>query len=993
MIIRSRFILLLSAVVLSISLTASPVSLQQAQQQADAFFASVAPQHRAQAQSLRLAYTAMQPKAQVPAFYVFNRGTDGGFVLVAADDAAASPVLGYAESGTFLTEDMPANVAYWLERFAASVEYAASCPQSASARQRMRNAYTPVAPLMQTKWNQGYPFNLKCPMDGQYQSLTGCIATAFAQVMKYHAYPEHGNGSHSYTWSGGYYSTPQTLSADFGNTTYEWSSMRNTTNYTWTSKQENAVSTIMYHLGVACEMKYSAAASGSYAEDMAAGMYRYFDYDSSLQVICKDYFPALDFLDIIQEELLASRPLVVEGHTPRGEGHCFVCDGIDADGYVHINWGWSGVADGNFDISNLAPEEQGAGGALSGMAFTESVVIIRGIQPNQGGRPRPTIISNSITLDRYRMAKTESPVITCDWFVNFGACDWSGRLMALVYDSRGTLLQALSDDPESTEIPVLYGGDQYSISPSFSQLPVGQYDVMIGVSMDGQSEYFPVYAYGVGEQHFMLDVTADSLLFKAKPAMDYSRIDYTRLNAFYRPDQYVSGGAAWILHLETDNFWNRSDRDALLYVGLCSSSDSSVAGTYRMASGMQVGHIFRALLYTGSINSYKEMELDDLQLSVVPGEDGSYLVCYYFVLDGFPYRGQVSLPASAVTAVVESTEDPILLTDEMAALTPSYAAGEAASASVSALSPIPYLFTGVVSAVDTSALSSEGRLAYTLLEGTRTLQGYGLSLAADSAFTDARQLLPLDTVVVLATLAVDADAHSASLDGGYIVRRRGYVPIHGLNAVSEDGHAFTLSWNPLDAGHQYLLKVSFAGQPYIDTLLSSTSFVYDFPYSGSYSWQVYSADASGEWDGRWPGVGPDFTVQTAVDYAVYDLEASVDGSRVSFTWRSQAPMFSYRVFNNKSGKELENLRDTVAVASACLSVPSKGEFTFSLVPMSEDGGLALTEPVTCTFVVTTLALDDPQTAETRPQKYISDGHLYIESYGVVYDVLGSPVTR
>ena len=96
---------------------------------------------------------------------------------------------------------------------------------------------------------------------------------------------------------------------------------------------------------------------------------------------------------------LASRAYYFHGRrTKQQEGHAFICDGMDAKGYLHINWGWGGYCDGYYQISALEPADQGIGGASSGLPFTEGVTVALNIKPDAGGNEAVTLTAISITM-------------------------------------------------------------------------------------------------------------------------------------------------------------------------------------------------------------------------------------------------------------------------------------------------------------------------------------------------------------------------------------------------------------------------------------------------------------------------------------------------------------------------------------------------------------------------------------------------------------------
>ena len=193
--------------------------------------------------------------------YVFT--TDQSFVLMAAD-SRVQPVLGYSFDNAFLV-DIPDNLRWWLQGYDDAIASAMKqqTRRTAAVAQQWEDLIVGriettvreavVGPLVTTKWAQGSPYNNLCPSN----SVTGCVATAMAQVMKYHDAPSIGIGSHSYSWNS------QTVSANFCSSYYDWENMTNTYSSSSTEAQRQAVATLMYHCGVSVEMKYSQSESGS----------------------------------------------------------------------------------------------------------------------------------------------------------------------------------------------------------------------------------------------------------------------------------------------------------------------------------------------------------------------------------------------------------------------------------------------------------------------------------------------------------------------------------------------------------------------------------------------------------------------------------------------------------------------------------------------------------------------------------------------------------
>ena len=322
-----------------------------------------------------------------PCFYVFNFSNSKGFVIVAGDDAVA-PVLGYSFESSFDPAHIPENTAKWLEGYkkqlllittqhmAATDDIKAQWQQlrsNNSSQQRPANTSS-VNPLVQTKWDQLPYYNALCPGG----SVTGCVATAMAQVMKYWNYPATGTGFHSYNPPDNGYGT---LSANFGNTTYQWASMP-----LQLTGANGAVATLMYHAGVSVDMNYSPQSSGAYVISAQSpvtncaeyALKTYFGYRSSLQGVERANYTDAQWIALLKGELDVARPVIYAGFG-NGGGHCFVNDGYDNNNFFHFNWGWSGSFDGYFQVNALNPGGVGTGGGAGGYNSGQQAVI--GIQP------------------------------------------------------------------------------------------------------------------------------------------------------------------------------------------------------------------------------------------------------------------------------------------------------------------------------------------------------------------------------------------------------------------------------------------------------------------------------------------------------------------------------------------------------------------------------------------------------------------------------------
>ena len=293
-----------------------------------------------------------------------------GFVIVSADNRV-QPILGYSLHSNINADNLPSNLAAWLDgldmQIRAAMEDAAlpvhSGWQTQGTPKSGVDGYDSiVGPLLTTTWDQ-YPFyNNLCPRIGGVPTVTGCVATAMAQVMKYWNWPASGVGQHSY--SGALYGE---LSANFGSTLYDWSNMPNQLTSSSTPTQVSAVATLMYHCGVAVEMIYGTVednGSAAWEQMFQYGLNfpcaenalrTYFKYSPSLTGVVRNNYTAAEWAALIKNEIDHRRPVLYSGKNDLNLGHEFICDGYDTNGFFHFNWGYSGAGDGFFALSLLNP--------------------------------------------------------------------------------------------------------------------------------------------------------------------------------------------------------------------------------------------------------------------------------------------------------------------------------------------------------------------------------------------------------------------------------------------------------------------------------------------------------------------------------------------------------------------------------------------------------------------------------------------------------------
>ncbi|MDY0015907.1 MAG: C10 family peptidase [Bacteroidales bacterium] len=347
-----RFLFLTGFVSLFTAGFAQQVSYQEAQTVAQNFLS------KQQKSAIACSYIAKNEKDTL--LYVFN-STDA-FVIIAADKRVL-PVLAFSDKAAFDANNLIAPVKMWLDNYENQLRilktdnYPAS-PSTIKAwdallknQKDFDNDVEAIAPLLTSKWGQGMEYNYYCPIDAagtNGRAVTGCVATAMAQIMYYFRFPSSGTGAYSYQ-----HDLYGTLSADFANATYNYPAMTDaplTINL--------AAALLIHHCGVAVDMVYGAKSSGMYNHKAAYAMHTYFKYSPATSYVFRDTC-SLSWDSLIVSHLNKKIPLYYAGWSvPDTNGHAFVCDGykrVDSNYYYHFNFGWDSYMDGYFYTNALSP--------------------------------------------------------------------------------------------------------------------------------------------------------------------------------------------------------------------------------------------------------------------------------------------------------------------------------------------------------------------------------------------------------------------------------------------------------------------------------------------------------------------------------------------------------------------------------------------------------------------------------------------------------------
>lgn len=312
-------------------------------------------------------------------YYAFN--LEQGYVIVSGDDEMTE-LVGYAENGFFDAENVPPQMQLWLDGYA---EYVAAVQSGKAKARKILLSDSPsvvVEPLVTTKWNQDAPFNNFAPEytddnNNTQRCATGCAATAMAQIMKFHNWPEQGVGHYSYE-----HQSFGTISSNFSEHVYDWTNMIDRyNNGEYSSEQADAVALLMKDCGVSLNMNYGPV-SGASIYSYYPAFKNYFRYTS--RTVNRSGCETAEFTKIITDELQEGRPIIYCG-TGEDGGHAFVVDGYDTNYFLHVNWGWGGYSDGYFDMNYMDPTGLGIGGGSGAFKWNQGIVLARplkdGVEP------------------------------------------------------------------------------------------------------------------------------------------------------------------------------------------------------------------------------------------------------------------------------------------------------------------------------------------------------------------------------------------------------------------------------------------------------------------------------------------------------------------------------------------------------------------------------------------------------------------------------------
>ena len=524
-----RLSILIILVFLTLTVMANPITQRQALEKAKAF----AKLHmKIQNGNLNLAYRTHQDtdKGNI---YIYNIGVDNGYVVVSGDDRTEN-ILGYVDQGTFEYDKMPENMMVWLKNYEKcldNLDFQKYQPRLASY-----HPTTVIEPMITTKWGQRVPYNSRCPKVYGIVTPTGCTATALAQVMRYHAFPTDSCQSiPEYTTSSSKINMPE-----LAPTKFDWENMPD--EITSDSPQEyiDAIAELMLYCGQAHNMNYMSSGSGAYSYLIPERLPMYFGYANTMHYVYRKSYTEQEWDSLLIKELVNNRPIIYTAYNNIELGHTFICDGYDGNGMYHINWGWNGVGNGYFRISEAFSTDENLSDHVKNYHLSINQTAILGLKPsgedeyvaptellNAFSRPS---LKNGVQYERATQSSDFTDITIKQWFSN------TTGLATATY----TYGMAICDD--NNQVVKVLGSKSAKVDP---QNPTKNYYELLNASFgkgmaDGHYTIKAVYKRNSkwrvmgGTDNNYIDMVIDGLVMTLTPVpkADFIVKDITKENSF-----------------------------------------------------------------------------------------------------------------------------------------------------------------------------------------------------------------------------------------------------------------------------------------------------------------------------------------------------------------------------------------------------------------------------------------------------------------------------
>ena len=380
-----KIFLLLTLLSTSLTLSAAPIGEARAREIAEAFFAQNATTRSSVAIELEWAGESISaPVSRAndiddALIYIYTRGDNDGFVIIAGDDSIA-PIIAYSFDTTLDSENMADATKAIIDAWGAQVKAARDGSLQISATTHATTRYSGELLYDTPLWDQGDPYNREAPRrgGGGSRAQTGCVATAMAIICYYNKWPEKGVGTtpeYTYKVNNGSYTIEYIIDANTLGRTYDYNNMLADYSNGFSDAQANAVAALMKDMGTAVQMEYGPTGSGAYTEDVPKAFVDHFSYSDKCYLAYRYYYVSDEWHNIMRENLNNFGPTFYRGRGDSG-GHAFVVDGYSPGDYFHFNFGWGGSGNGYF----LFPE----------IKYYDGQAALLNLEPDKDGTSKST---------------------------------------------------------------------------------------------------------------------------------------------------------------------------------------------------------------------------------------------------------------------------------------------------------------------------------------------------------------------------------------------------------------------------------------------------------------------------------------------------------------------------------------------------------------------------------------------------------------------------
>lgn len=353
-----RLLFTLACLIGCLPLAANPVTLSQAREKAGQFLNKRVAK-RARASAPKAKALKMMAAGRNDSYYIFNVGDGGGFVVVSGDDATEE-ILGYSDTGSINPDSMPCGMRMLLDSYADQIKFlrdnGITREQNQSARKAPgKDFHLDIARL--ARFDQGDPYNNECPrrgIGGLWQLCqTGCVATAMAELMYYHKWPNAvANEIPAFV------SAENELSVEAipANTSINWLNIIPQYNLDgeelWTKdEQADEIAKLMKYAGASVRMDYGVLESKAFDASVPYALQQYFGFGESVRYEEKKYYTNDEWVSLLCKEIEERGPVYFRGSNSKGDGHAFLLEGFYADGRFDVNFGWDGEHNGAFFLN------------------------------------------------------------------------------------------------------------------------------------------------------------------------------------------------------------------------------------------------------------------------------------------------------------------------------------------------------------------------------------------------------------------------------------------------------------------------------------------------------------------------------------------------------------------------------------------------------------------------------------------------------------------